>query len=115
MEQWWNTKNGNILKKVCIDKFSILANNHYSSYVCDMLLKLSDIEDKKIIMENLIKSNIINSLYNTNSGKIIINKLMNGLKKDKKNFKNSNKNLFGKNNNKENINVKIEKINEKEC
>ena len=80
-----------------------------------MLLKLSDIEDKKIIMENLIKSNIINSLYNTNSGKIIINKLMNGLKKDKKNFKNSNKNLFGKNNNKENINVKIEKINEKEC
>ena len=115
MEQWWNTKNGKFLKKVCIDKFSILANNHYSSYVCDMLLKLSDIEDKKIIMENLIKSNIINSLYNTNSGKIIINKLMNGLKKDKKNFKNSNKNLFGKNNNKENINVKIEKINEKEC
>ena len=80
-----------------------------------MLLKLSDIEDKKIIMENLIKSNIINSLYNTNSGKIIINKLMNGLKKDKKNFKNSNKNIFGKNNNKENINVKIEKINEKKC
>ena len=115
MEQWWNTKKGKILKKVCIDKFSILANNHYSSYVCDMLLKLSDIEDKKIIMENLIKSNIINSLYNTNSGKIIINKLMNGLKKDKKNFKNSNKNIFGKNNNKENINVKIEKINEKKC
>ena len=66
-------------------------------------------------MENLIKSNIINSLYNTNSGKIIINKLMNGLKKDKKNFKNSKKNIFGKNNNKENINVKIEKINEKKC
>ena len=41
MEQWWNSKNGIILKKVCFDKFAILANNHYSSYVCDMLLKLS--------------------------------------------------------------------------
>ena len=113
MERWWNSKNGLILKKVCIDKFVILANNHYSSYVCDMLLKLSNIEDKSKLMKNLIKSNDINSLYNTNSGKIIANKLMNGLKKDKKNFKSSNRNLWEKNNNKENLNLEIEKGNEK--
>ena len=39
---------------------------------------------------------------------------MNGLKKDKKNFKTSNKNLLRKKNNKEYINVKIERNNEKE-
>ena len=85
-----------ILKNTCIDNFDILANNHYSSFICDILLKLSDMRDKKILIKHHSKSNSINSLYNNNTRKIIINILKNGLIKEKKNFKKSNKNMFEK-------------------
>lgn len=51
-----------IFEKICIDKFHILAANHYSSYVCDMFLKLSDIEDKKVLMSTLINFKNVNLL-----------------------------------------------------
>ena len=87
MEKWWNSSNGIFLKKICFDKFNILAVNHYSSYVCDMLLKVSSIEDKKILMSSLINRKYLNQLYSNNSGKIIMNKLMNALKKEGNFFK----------------------------
>ena len=64
-----------------MEKFHLLAINHYSSYVCDMLLKLSSVEDKKKIMTSLYNCKNINSIYASTSGKIIMNKLMNALKK----------------------------------
>ena len=81
MENWWNTQKGLYLKKICMEKFHFLALNHYSSYVCDMLLKLSSVEDKKKIMTSLYNCKNINSIYASTSGKIIMNKLMNALKK----------------------------------
>ena len=95
------------MKKICIDKFHILAANHYSSYVCDMFLKLSDIEDKKVLMSTLINFKNVNLFNCNNSSKIIMNKLMNALKsKDGNNFKNYSKNFSSKNNNN---NIKIVK------
>jgi hypothetical protein len=81
MENWWNSQKGLYLKKISMEKFHLLAINHYSSYVCDMLLKLSSVEDKKKIMTSLYNCKNINSIYASTSGKIIMNKLMNALKK----------------------------------
>ena len=91
MEQWWKTSKGLYLKKICIDKFHLLAGNHYSSYVCDIFLKLSSLEDKKLLMSSLINCKTINLFNCSNSGKIIMNKLMNSLRqtKDSNNYKNS--------------------------
>jgi len=71
LEDWWNKNEGIFLKKLCISKFHILASNHFSSYICDLFIKLSNYEEKKILMSSLIKDK---------SGNIIINKLMNSLK-----------------------------------
>ena len=107
MERWWNTTKGIFLKKICMEKFHKLARNHYSSYVCDIFLKLSNLQDKKILMSMLINGKTIGSFNNNNCGKIIMNKLMNGLKqqnynnnKDNNNYKNG---KGFKNNKKENI------------
>ena len=80
MEKWWNTNKGIFLKKICMEKFHKLARNHYSSYVCDIFLKLSNLQDKKLLMTMLINCKMIGSFDNNNCGKIIMNKLMNGLK-----------------------------------
>ena len=66
MEHWWNTNKGIFLKKICMEKFHKLARNHYSSYVCDIFLKLSNLQDKKILMNMLINGKTINSFDNNN-------------------------------------------------
>ena len=106
MEKWWNTNKGIFLKKICMEKFHKLARNHYSSYVCDIFLKLSNLQDKKLLMTMLINGKTIGSFDNNNCGKIIMHKLINGLKQQ--NIKrNDNSNAFKnnkgfKNNKKEN-------------
>ena len=80
LKQWWDTDNGKFLKKICIEKFHKLARNHYSSYVCDVFLKLSNLEEKKLLMSMLINCKTIGLFNKNNCGKIIMNKLMNGLK-----------------------------------
>ena len=89
LEYWWNTNEGTFLKKLCISKFHILSSNRFSSYICDLYLKLSNYEDKKMLMSSLIKDKTITLLYNNKSGNIILNKLINSLKnqKDDKNTK----------------------------
>ena len=79
LEYWWDSKEGLFLKKICISKFHILALNHFSSYICDLFIKLSSVEDKEILMSSLIKNNTI-ALLNNNHGNFIKNKLMNSLK-----------------------------------
>ena len=105
MEKWWNTNKGIFLKKICMEKFHKLARNHYSSYVCDIFLKLSNLQDKKLLMTMLINGKTIGSFDNNNCGKIIMHKLINGLKQQniKSNDNNTFKNNKGfKNNKKEN-------------
>jgi len=83
LEHWWNTNEGIYLKKLCITKFHILAANHYSSYICDLFIKLSSYEEKKALMSSIIKDKTMNLFTNNNSGNIIMNKLMNSLKNPK--------------------------------
>ena len=94
LEHWWNSNEGIFIKKLCISKFHILATNHYSSYICDLFIKLSSYDEKKLLMSSIIKDKNINFLNNNNSGNIIINKLLNSLNKQKeqKDGNNSKKN-----------------------
>ena len=94
LKQWWDNDNGKFLKKICMEKFHKLARNHYSSYVCDVFLKLSNLEDKKLLMTMLINCKTIGLFNKNNCGKIIMNKLMNGLKQQ--NLSNNN-NIKGNN------------------
>ena len=80
LEYWWNENEGFFLKKLCITKFHVLATNHYSSYICDLFIKLANINEKKLLMSTIIKDKTINLLMNNTSGNIIVNKLMNSLK-----------------------------------
>lgn len=47
LEKWWNNKKSFILKKIIMSKFQILANNEYSSHICDLFTKLSNNEITK--------------------------------------------------------------------
>jgi hypothetical protein len=80
LEYWWNKNEGVFLKKLCITKFHVLATNHYSSYICDLFIKLANFNEKKLLMSTIIKDKTINLLMNNTSGNIIVNKLMNSLK-----------------------------------
>ena len=80
IEHWWNSKEGLFLKRICISKFHILAGNHFSSYICDLFIKLSSFEDKKILLATLISDKTITLLANNKNGNIIMNKLMNSLR-----------------------------------
>ena len=83
LEYWWNKNEGVFLKKLCISKFHILAANHYSSYICDLFIKLSSYDEKKILMSTLIKDKNIVYLNNNKNRNIIINKLILALKNSK--------------------------------
>ena len=99
MRLWWNTKKGLFLKKICMEKFHKLAKNHFSSYVCDIFLKLSNLQEKQILMSMLINNKT--TIDNNNCGKIILNKLMNGLSQQNcENNNNKFKNNKGFKNNK---------------
>ena len=92
LEFWWKTNEGIFLKRMLISKFPILARNHYSSYICDLFIKLSNEEEKKILMSSLIKEKSFNLINNNKNANIIFNKLLNSLNnkktdnKTKKNF-----------------------------
>ena len=53
LEKWWKTEEGVYLKKLIISKFQTLASNHYSSFVCDLFLKLSSTEEKRNFIKNI--------------------------------------------------------------
>ena len=80
LEFWWNSKEGVLLKKLCIVKFHILASNHYSFYICDLFIKLSNNDEKKILLDSLIKNKTINKVTKTKNGNMLINMLMNSLR-----------------------------------
>ena len=90
LEKWWKTEEGVYLKKLIISKFQTLASNHYSSFVCDLFLKLSSTEEKR----NLINSfkdykTVRNIKQNKDKIPFYLNKITNDLDGNKgKNDKN---------------------------
>ena len=70
LEKWWRTPEGVFLKKMIILKYQTLASNHYSSYLCDLFLKLCSHEEKKKILSTFNNYKVIgknNNLKNKTS------------------------------------------------
>ena len=93
LEKWWNTEEGTFLKKIIVSKFPTLANNHYSSYICDLFLKLCNNEEKKSLL-----STLNNYMYIKKNNKfknripLYLNNIISDLKsKDKTNSDKNNK------------------------
>ena len=84
LEHWWNTQEGIYLKKICIAKFNTLAENHFSSYICELFIKLASFEEKQLLMSSLIKDKSVTLITNNSNGSIIMNKLISSLKNPKK-------------------------------
>ena len=105
LEYWWNSNEGIYLKQICISKFHILATNHYSCYLCDLFIKLSNYEEKKFLLSSLIKDKTYSFIYNDNTGNIIINTLIDSVNKLKEEnyIQNTHINNFNNNNIKQNI------------
>lgn len=76
LKLWWITDKGYLLKNICIQYFHILAINNYSSYICDVFLSLSSYDEKLILVKYLYNNNLIDKFTKSNTGKIILNKLM---------------------------------------
>ena len=69
LEKWWRTPEGVFLKKMIILKYQTLSSNHYSSYICDLFLKLCNNEEKKKILSTFNNYKIIgknNNMKNKN-------------------------------------------------
>ena len=96
LEKWWKTSEGVYLKKLIISKFQVLASNHYSSYICDLFLKLCNTEEKKHLVSSLNNYKTINKNNNIkNKIPLCLNRIANDLvdKKETKdiNYNNSEK------------------------
>ena len=84
LEKWWETAEGEYIKKLIISKFQILASNHYSSFVCDLFLKLSSSEEKKYLINSFNDYKTVDNMKN-NKNKIpfFLNKITNDLDENK--------------------------------
>ena len=98
LEKWWKTEEGVYLKKLITSKFQTLASNHYSSYICDLYLKLCNTEEKKHLLSSLNKYKTIDK---NNNPKNKIPLYLNRISTDLNNKKNA-KDKSGNNNTKEN-------------
>ena len=80
LEKWWKTSEGVYLKKLIISKFQVLASNHYSSYICDLFLKLCNTEEKKHLVSSLNNYKTINKNNNIkNKIPLCLNRIANDL------------------------------------
>ena len=87
LEKWWKTGEGVFLKKLITSKFQTLASNHYSSYICDLYLKLCNTEEKRLLVSSLNNYKTIGKNNNfKNKIPLCLNKIAKDLanKKDNK-------------------------------
>ena len=90
LEKWWKTEEGVYLKKLIISKFQTLASNHYSSFVCDLFLKLSSTEEKRNFINSFKDYKTVRNIkQNKDKIPFYLNKITNDLDGNKeKNDKN---------------------------
>ena len=74
LEHWGNSNPGIKLKRMCITHFSTLMENHYSKFICNLFIKRSNIEEKKIILAIFLKNKQNINKFNTNKSHDFANK-----------------------------------------
>ena len=84
LEKWWKTAEGVYLKKLIISKFKTLASNHYSSFVCDLFLKLSSTEEKNNFINSINDYKTFGNMkYNKDKISSYLNKINNDFAESK--------------------------------
>ena len=83
LEKWWKTGEGVFLKKIITSKFQVLASNHYSSYICDLFLKLCNTEEKKNLVASLNNYKTIGKINFKSRIPLYLNKISNDLAEKK--------------------------------
>ena len=84
LEKWWETAEGEYLKRVIISKFQILASNNYSFFVCDLFLKLSNSEEKKNFINSFNDYKTVGNMKNDKDKiQFNLNKITNDLDENK--------------------------------
>ena len=79
LEKWWKTGEGVYLKKIITSKFQVLASNHYSSYICDLFLKLCNTEEKRNLVSSLNNYKTIGKINFKARIPLYLNKISNDL------------------------------------
>ena len=95
LQKWCNMNMGNKIKKEIIRNFRVLFNNKYSSFICDLFLKLANNTEIFQLM-NSLNLNIINNT-NNNNDKIIMMKIMKSFEQNFVNNLNNNNNFNNQN------------------
>ena len=83
LEKWWKTEEGVYLKKIITSKFQVLASNHYSSYICDLFLKLCNTEEKRNLVASLNNYKTIGKINFKARMPLYFNKISNDLAENK--------------------------------
>ena len=83
LEKWWKTAEGVYLKKIITSKFQVLASNHYSSYICDLFLKLCNTEEKRNLVASLNNYKTIGKINFKARIPLYLNKISNDLAENK--------------------------------
>ena len=83
LEKWWKTEEGVYLKKIITSKFQVLASNHYSSYICDLFLKLCNTEEKRNLVASLNNYKTIGKINFKGRIPLYLNKISNDLAENK--------------------------------
>lgn len=66
LEKWHNISEINDIKVVITDNFLILVQNRYSAFICDLFIKMANIEEKKQLI-TILNFNWNNNIYNINN------------------------------------------------
>ena len=67
LEKWANLSEGNEIKKLVLQNFNVMCQQKYSSFICELIIKLLSKEEKI----NLIRSLDLNEFSNTNNQHVI--------------------------------------------
>ena len=70
LEKWNNTPEGNTIKRLVFDNFVKMSKKKYSSFICELCIKIISPEEKNEIINSMLK-NIQTLKDNKNSIKIM--------------------------------------------
>ena len=77
LEIWWNNKEMKNIKNLILFNFFRLSKNKFGSHICEMYIKLINLNEKQILLCNLMKNGIYFLLLKDIYGVFVMNKLIN--------------------------------------
>ena len=77
LEMWWENKEMKNIKNLILSNFFRLSKNKFASHICEMYIKLINLNEKQILLCYLMKNGIYFLLLKDIYGVFVMNKLIN--------------------------------------